>query len=125
MPNLKILSSRRAITKTVASLLILVAVIAAVVPVDLWYSSLSQNSANKNPTPSPTPSPTTIISSTPKPSPQPTSTPRNTALPTTTPYPTPNPTYQPVSTPNPTATPTLVLVLLIHRLEQARALLKP
>ena len=96
---LKILSSRRAITKTVASLLIIVAFVAALVPIDLWYSSI-QDSANKNPTPSPTPSPSTI-SLTPTPSTQPT-TPKATALPTAT----PNPTYQPISTPYPPTTPT-------------------
>jgi hypothetical protein len=93
---LKILESRRAISKTVAYLLIVVAFIAVVVPIDLWYSSF-QDSANKNTTPSPTYSSSTI-SLTPTPSPQPTAT----TLPTTT----PQPTLQPVSTPYPSATPT-------------------
>ena len=85
---LKILSSRRAITKTVALVLIIVAFVAALVPIDLYYSLLSQDLANKDSTPSPTPSST--ISLTPTPSTQPTSTP------TATPHPTQIPTYQPV-----------------------------
>jgi hypothetical protein len=97
---LKILASRRAITKTAATLLIIVAFIAALVPIELWYSSF-QDSANQNATPSPTPSPSTI-SLTPTPSTQPTTTPKATALPTATPH----STYQPVSTPYPPSTPT-------------------
>jgi hypothetical protein len=102
--NLKILSARLGITKTVALILILIAVIAALVPVDLWYSSISHNSAN-NTTPSPKPSPSTIISSTPTPSTHPTQTPKKTTVPTVTPTLAPYPTYQPVSTPYPSATP--------------------
>ena len=41
--NLKLLSSRQAITKTVALVLIIVAVIVVIIPVDLWYSSFSQD----------------------------------------------------------------------------------
>ena len=77
----------------------MVAVVVVIVPVDLWYSSFSQDTANKNSKPSPTPSSSTIISRTPTPSAQPSSTPKK-----TTPNSTPNPTYQPISTPDP-ATP--------------------
>ena len=84
-------------TKTVALVLIIVALVAAFIPIDLYYSSLSQDSANKDSTPSPTPSST--ISLIPTPSTQPTSTP------IATPHPSPTPTIQPLSTPYPTATP--------------------
>ena len=93
---LKILSSRRAITKTVALVLIIVAFVAALVPIDLYYSLLSQDLANKDSTPSPTPSSTISLTPTP-------STP---TTPTATPHPTQIPTYQPDSTPYPPATPT-------------------
>jgi hypothetical protein len=98
--NLEIFSSRRAITKTVALVLIIVALVAVLVPLDLWYSSF-QDTANKNTTPSPTNSSSTI-SLTPTPTTQPTTTSKATASPTATPH----PTYQPISTPYPPTTPT-------------------
>jgi hypothetical protein len=100
-----LLSSKRAITKTMAALLILVVVIATLIPIDILYNLTLQNSSD-NSSPSPTPSATPSETTTPQPtSKEPTQTATLTPSSSNPPQ-QPSPTYPPQGT-GPSTTQTL------------------